>query len=768
MADQYTPDEIQEIFERYHDAVRRGIPISESLAKEMNDAVKGVKNYTNALNFSIKQLGTSVGNLTKDINNGARGAAAYNDSINAGADVISKVMSQFGLLGRVVGGVVKVFGFFVGAVNKQSDALYKAYQDISRAGAVGAGGMTEVYDNMRRFGYTVDQLNEMGALLRENSKNFGAFTSSALDGTRQFGKIADDIQNSPLRRQFFNLGLTVTDINKGIAGLMSQEGRLGQLRGRTQDELSKKSAAYIREMEILTRLTGQQREDMEEQRRQALEMDEFYSAMMDAGESQQKEINNVLNFLGGIDKKYMVGFARSLNGILDGSKEQEELMFATNFQLLEWGQQLKSGAISADEFKQRMTEAVAGNKELAKNMGMLGIGFMGSLQTINILSNKGLDPFADATKKITGEVDAAAMGFDKSTDAQSRMRDNQIKQAQAMQDLLQMGVTPLTKAMAYLSDVVTNLTDMLPGSNKSLAQNQQSMGVGGAVSGAVTGAGLGFAYGGPLGAVLGGIGGGVGGYYGGRAAGKALTTPRRRLDQLGQPGAGDLAERIIQAESGGRNVAEQGGRSSAFGVAQITKDTFEGLVKNAQPDSPLRGKTFEDMKTDVALQRVALDALLTQNAEFLNRRKLEASDTALYLAHFLGAAGASRVLEASDRTLIQSVVSPSAIEANPDVFRNIATVKDLKNWASRKIGATDVSGASGWQGSLSGPMSGYRPNILMHGNEDLIIRPTNASTAKTDQELGNNVMRMIEKLDEMVYLSKAQLFINEKIMRAQT
>jgi hypothetical protein len=264
MADTYTPQEIQDIFERYNEAIRKNVPISEGLAREMADATKGVRNYTNTLNYNVKSLGTSFKTLSKDMYNGSKGAAVFNNSLEAGAEVVNTLLSRFGVLGLAIGGAVKLFTMFVGAANKQSDALYKSYQDISRAGVAGKEGLTGVYGSMKQFGYTLDQLNDMGALLKENSKSFGLFTSSALAGAKQFGNVADSIQNSPLRKQFFNLGMTVDDINRGIAGYMVQEGKLGKLRGQSQAEVSKGAAAYIREMEILTRLTGQSRQEMEE------------------------------------------------------------------------------------------------------------------------------------------------------------------------------------------------------------------------------------------------------------------------------------------------------------------------------------------------------------------------------------------------------------------------------------------------------------------------------------------------------------------------
>ena len=75
MADQYTPEEIQAIFDAYNENIRLGIPISQNLAKQMADATKGVKNYTNNLNSSLRYLGVQTKALAQDLANGAKGAS---------------------------------------------------------------------------------------------------------------------------------------------------------------------------------------------------------------------------------------------------------------------------------------------------------------------------------------------------------------------------------------------------------------------------------------------------------------------------------------------------------------------------------------------------------------------------------------------------------------------------------------------------------------------------------------------------------------------
>lgn len=175
---------------------------------------------------------------------------------------------------------------------------------------------------------------------------------------------------------------------------------------------------------------------------------------------------------------------------------------------------------------------------------------------------------------------------------------------------------------------------------------------------------------------------------------------------------------VSQLESGGRNIPESGGKSSAHGVYQITKGTFEGLAK--MTGSPLAGRTFEEMQKDVDLQRQAMELLTDSNVRQLAAAKVSTTDAAKYLAHFLGAGGAIRVLKASDNTSIDQAVGADAIASNPNVFKNIATVGDLKNWVRDKTKNEFADG-----GISTGPVTGYPATL--HGTEAVVPLPDGAS-----------------------------------------
>ena len=133
-------------------------------------------------------------------------------------------------------------------------------------------------------------------------------------------------------------------------------------------------------------------------------------------------------------------------------------------------------------------------------------------------------------------------------------------------------------------------------------------------------------------------------------------------------------------ESGFRNVPNGDGTSSATGPFQFTEDTWNGL-RTRYRDLGLGDRT------NPAEQARAIPYLVRENRDYLARElKRGPSDGEQYLAHFLGAAGASRALRADPTTPLASVIAPSAMVANQRVFGSMRSVADLVGWADKKMG----------------------------------------------------------------------------------
>jgi hypothetical protein len=62
-------------------------------------------------------------------------------------------------------------------------------------------------------------------------------------------------------------------------------------------------------------------------------------------------------------------------------------------------------------------------------------------------------------------------------------------------------------------------------------------------------------------------------------------------------------------------------------------------------------------------------------------------------------------------------------------------------------------------------MSGYRPNILMHGTEELSIRPMGRSSEESSSV--TNMGELVSELKELVSIGQKQLYTAQKILKYQ-
>ncbi|WP_137391435.1 hypothetical protein [Rhodoligotrophos defluvii] len=199
----------------------------------------------------------------------------------------------------------------------------------------------------------------------------------------------------------------------------------------------------------------------------------------------------------------------------------------------------------------------------------------------------------------------------------------------------------------------------------------------------------------------------------------------------GRPNAA-YYDRLRAAESGGRNVPNAAGTSSAFGPFQFTEGTWRDLIAK-HPDLGL--KPADRFSPDA--QERAIAAFTRDNAAALKAAGHAPTDGNLYLAHFLGAAGAVKFLDGlrSDPNAAASgYAAPDAVSANPAVFRKAdgrpRSAEEVYRLLTARFGDSRTAEQAGFQfGGLSGPYAALTP-------EQLAAFTNRAEAAIRDRRIG--------------------------------
>ncbi|WP_411840236.1 M23 family metallopeptidase [Paracoccus sp. ME4] len=161
---------------------------------------------------------------------------------------------------------------------------------------------------------------------------------------------------------------------------------------------------------------------------------------------------------------------------------------------------------------------------------------------------------------------------------------------------------------------------------------------------------------------------------------------------VGSDAVESLIGRIITVESAG-NARARNPLSTATGLGQFIESTWLRMVASYRPDliASLDRRALLDLRFDPDLSRQMVRHLAQENEAFLRQRGHAITAGRLYLAHFLGPAGADAALRADPQAGVLQVMGPAVVGANP--FLRGYSIGDLRAWADRKMAGQPIAAA---------------------------------------------------------------------------
>lgn len=139
---------------------------------------------------------------------------------------------------------------------------------------------------------------------------------------------------------------------------------------------------------------------------------------------------------------------------------------------------------------------------------------------------------------------------------------------------------------------------------------------------------------------------------------------------------------LMAMESGGQNIINHSGTTSATGLYGFTKPAF----RQVQIDNPeLRGVTWEQFQQTPDIQHTFAAKLKDSVTNRMSSKGIPVTPLNLYKYWFLGPAGAENFLNKPPETPLSQAMSPEAIAANPWVNK-FQTVGGLSSELNRRIG----------------------------------------------------------------------------------
>ena len=355
--------------------------------QDMTAAQNAATAELEAARDKVKKFKAEIGAAGKSyadaLTSGERGFAKYNSSITSLSSAVGDAVGNFGILGKVAGGLIKVFSALATSGLKQNDALFKAYQNLSDFGDIGAGGIKGTLDKLNSFGLAADQAATLERVLKSIAPELAGLGGTVGSGVAMFGKVIKTItgengSGSPLETTLMRLGYTQEQYTENASKFLARETILGRTRGKTEAELARASGAFLEQLTGLTAITGLSREQQQavyDDQMRDMRQQQFYEHLKATGrQAEAKSIEDMI-----ILAASMKMSPTDIAGLKDISR----------------------GAIGSNEAIKLMYSSAGKVNDIMRRVGNTTTGSVAGLKELSLAQRSVADKFRSATSQTT-------------------------------------------------------------------------------------------------------------------------------------------------------------------------------------------------------------------------------------------------------------------------------------------------------------------------------------------------------------------------------
>jgi hypothetical protein len=260
--------------------------------------------------------------FVKGLQDGASGSQLATDAAKnfakSGADAASSV-AGFGqsigmvmtLIGgpwvKAIGAAIEVLGMFVDffakkggkaaaeaaeLLGKELQKTQKGFKDITEAGAVFGGGMTEMRKTAAEAGLDIAQL---AIVVKGSREDLAMMGIGAGEATKRLAGVSKELRNSELGIQLRKLGYTAEEQAELSAAVMANMNAAGDKRAANDRLVAQETQQYGKDLKVLADVTGQDaKKAMDKARTQAMEADLLAQAQAEGGAEAVEKLQRQL------------------------------------------------------------------------------------------------------------------------------------------------------------------------------------------------------------------------------------------------------------------------------------------------------------------------------------------------------------------------------------------------------------------------------------------------------------------------------------------
>jgi hypothetical protein len=336
---------------------------SSSSSSSSSDSTRATReresnNIRGQVDSSFKQLASTTGSLISSFSN-------LGGSVTAAANATSNFTKQIPLVGDTLAIVFK-------NVASAQRELITSYQQATSVGATFAGSINEFSAYSSAASQTLDQFS---SFIATNGKSLALLGDTTEDGAKRFSVLSKSLRETSA--DLYSLGFSTKDLNNGLIQYTQYQQYYGNVGKRTNADLIAGTKAYMKELDILAKITGESKEKVANDMA-SLNIDTDFRSYIDSlganSEKAGKELSSTLETVPESMRKFLKDVIT--HGVPTSADTQAawSVFGQTSNEALRYKRALETGtATEAD--RQRLlntitTEAAAKNKNSAANLSM--------------------------------------------------------------------------------------------------------------------------------------------------------------------------------------------------------------------------------------------------------------------------------------------------------------------------------------------------------------------------------------------------------------
>lgn len=340
----------------------------------LSDEYRAETAQIKAMEKAQKELADSIQNATKNILGFAKTLQNGNGSFSPLTDIVSLTTKALGnllgklpLVGGALEGLTKGAGEVANMMIETFDKVYSSFEKLSDSGVV------ESFDTLKSSSMAMGMsMTSASDTLEKRSKELALFGGSALQGTKMFKMVAAGSIN--LRDDFQKLGISSQDFTDFQISYINQQNILNGGKKKNTDELIAGSVTYMKELDAVSKLTGESRKTLQKDREERNNEATMLSYMTKLSPEMRNELNEFLDTLkakGGKEISQAAGLMIARGGRVYGeqSKKLQAAMPEAASMMSKYSEQLQSNSFDSSIAFNEATDAadasVKRNKELA-------------------------------------------------------------------------------------------------------------------------------------------------------------------------------------------------------------------------------------------------------------------------------------------------------------------------------------------------------------------------------------------------------------------